>query len=311
MIHTLPPVYQLATEVARARQLGNPIVALETTVVTHGLPYPENLNLADDMAAQVRENDAIPATIGLLHGKIWVGMERADLETLIQAESLHKISRRNFAPVIAKKESGGTTVAGTLIAAHAVGIRVFATGGIGGVHRDAPFDISTDLQELSRTPMVVVCAGAKAILDLPATLEVLETLGVPVVGYQTDEFPAFYARSSGLPVSTRADSPADIVAIAEAHWNLGLHSAILVVVPPPEETALSPDEMNAATDQAIAEARQQNVRGQQVTPFLLARVSELTGNASLRSNLDLLLNNASVAAQIAAEFSTGRGKNSA
>ncbi len=228
----LPPVYRLASDVARARNNLAPIVALETTVVTHGLPEPENLNLARDMESIIRENGAVPATIGVLDGLIHVGMNQAQLQQLAAADPLHKISRRDFATAIARKENGGTTVAGTLIAANAVGIRVFATGGIGGVHREAAFDISTDLQELSRTPVMVVCAGAKSILDLPATLEVLETLGVPVVGYQTDEFPAFYARSSGLPVSVRAESPVEVAEIAKAHWNLGLHSAILVVAPP-------------------------------------------------------------------------------
>ena len=268
----LPPVYRLAPEVARARNVNLPIVALETTVITHGLPEPDNLNLARDMETQVRENGAIPATIGVLDGFIHVGMDREQIHQLAVSQPLHKISRRDFSTAIARKESGGTTVAGTLIAAHTAGIRVFATGGIGGVHRDSAFDISTDLQELSRTPVIVVCAGAKSILDLPATLEVLETVGVPVVGYQTDDFPAFYARSSGLPVSVRADNPTEVVEIAKAHWNLGLTSAILVVAPPPVDTALASSDMELAVEQALAEARQQNIHGQQVTPFLLSRV---------------------------------------
>ena len=301
-MNKLPSVYCLAQDVARARATKAPIVALETTVVTHGLPTPENLNLARDMEEQVRANKATPATIGVLDGRIHIGMSREQLEQLATANPLHKISRRDFATAIARKESGGTTVAGTLIAAHAAGIRVFATGGIGGVHRDAPFDVSTDLQELSRTPVIVVCAGAKSILDLPATLEVLETLGVPVVGYQTDEFPAFYARTSGLPVSVRADNPKEVATIAKAHWNLGLNSAILVVAPPPADAALSEPEMEAAVEQALAEAKTQNIRGQAVTPFLLGRVSELTGKASLKANLALLLNNAQIAAQIATAY---------
>ncbi len=250
----------------------------------------------------IRENGAVPATIGVLDGRIHVGMDSQQLQQLVNADPLHKISRRDFATTISRKESGGTTVAGTLIAAHTAGIRVFATGGIGGVHRDSAFDISTDLQELSRTPVMVVCAGAKSILDLPATLEVLETLGVPVVGYQTDNFPAFYARSSGLPVSVRAEKPQEVADIAKAHWKLGLHSAILVVAPPPVDSALSEPEMESAVDQALADARRQKIRGQQVTPFLLTRVSELTGQASLKANLALLLNNAQIAAQIAVAF---------
>jgi pseudouridine-5'-phosphate glycosidase len=298
----LPAAYRLSPEVVRALDANAPVVALETTVVTHGLPKPENLNLAQNMEGQVRANGAVPATIGLLDGLIWVGMQPDQLQQLAQAEPLRKVSRRDFAPVIARKESGGTTVAGTLIAAHAAGIRVFATGGIGGVHRDAGFDISADLQELSQTPVIVVCAGAKSILDLPATIEVLETLGVPVVGYQTDEFPAFYARSSRLPVSVRADNPMEAAELAKAHWNLGLKSAVLVVVPPPVESALPENEVEAAVEQALVEVREKNIRGQQVTPFLLDRVSQLTGRASLRANLALLLNNARVAAQIAAAY---------
>ena len=304
----LPAYYSLSPEIARARERGAPIVALETTVVTHGLPYPQNIHLAQDMEAEVRALGALPATIGVLEGLIRVGMSRDQLEVLVRASGLHKISRRDFGPVIARKESGGTTVAGTLIAAHAAGIKVFATGGIGGVHREAPFDVSADLPELSRTPVVVVSAGAKAILDLPATLEYLETAGVPVVGYQTDEFPAFYSRESGLPVSARADSPAEVAKIAQTHWALGLNSAVLVVVPPPEDAALPVSEAAMAIDQALVEARQGGIRGQAVTPFLLGRVSELTGQASLKANLGLLLNNARVAARIAGAFS-GPGDN--
>jgi pseudouridine-5'-phosphate glycosidase len=297
-----PPAFRLAPDVARALTAKGPVVALETTVVTHGLPFPENINLARDMENQVRENGATPATIGVLAGEIHIGMSQVQLEKLAAAKPLRKISRRDFAATIARKESGGTTVAGTLIAAHTVGIRVFATGGIGGVHRDSHFDISTDLQELSRTPVIVVCAGAKSILDLPATMEMLETLGVPVVGYQTDEFPAFYARTSGLPVNVRVETPSEVTEIAKAHWNLGLNSAILVVVPPPADVALSEREIESAVQQALEEARTQGIRGQQVTPFLLARVSELTGRASLRANLALLLNNAQVAAHIAKTY---------
>ena len=303
-----PTTFHVLPEVARALAANAPVVALETTVVTHGLPAPENLDLARDMETQVREFGATPATIGLLAGNIHIGMSESQLQQLAAADPLRKISRRDFAPAIARKESGGTTVAGTLIAAHAAGIRVFATGGIGGVHRGAHFDISADLQELSRTPLIVVCAGAKSILDLPATLEVLETLGVPVVGYQTDEFPAFYARTSGLPVSVSADSPKSVAEIAKAHWNLGLNSAILVVAPPPADVALSEPEMEAAVVQALAEARQKGIRGQQVTPFLLGRVSELTDRASLRANLALLLNNAQIAAQIAVAYHQNLGK---
>ena len=247
----------------------------------------------------VRQEGAAPATIGVIDGKIHIGLEPEKVATLVASSNLRKISRRDYGPAIAQAASGGTTVAGTLIAAHAAEISVFATGGIGGVHRHVPFDISADLPQLARTPLVVVCAGAKAILDLPATLEYLETLGVPVIGYQTDEFPAFYSVESGLPVSARADSPEDVAAIANAHWGLGLDSAVLVAVPPPEDVALPAGQVQGAIEQALAEAQEQDVRGQAVTPFLLARVSELTGEASLQANLGLLHKNARVAARIA------------
>jgi pseudouridine-5'-phosphate glycosidase len=263
------------------------------------------------MTQEIQGQAVVPATIGVLDGLIHVGMNPEQLERLVKAEGLRKISRRDFGPVIARSESGGTTVAGTMIVAHTAGIRVFATGGIGGVHRGDPFDVSADLQELAHTPVVVVCAGAKAILDLPATLEVLETNGVPVVGYQTDQFPAFYARSSGLPVSVRADSPEEVAAITRNHWDLGIRSAVLVVVPPPGEAALSAKVVEEAVAAALDRAEAEGVRGQQVTPFLLAEVSELTGRASLRANLALLLNNARVAALIAkalTPFSSLSGK---
>jgi pseudouridine-5'-phosphate glycosidase len=301
----LPDSFKLSSEIARAREMKAPMVALETTVLTHGLPYPENLELAKQLEMEIRSQGAIPATIGVLEGKVRVGMTSEQLEVLVFTQNLRKISRRDFAPAIAKSESGGTTVAGTLIVANIMDIQVFATGGIGGVHREASFDISADLPELSRTPVVVVCAGAKAILDLPATLEYLETVGVPVLGYQTDEFPAFYSRNSGYPVNTRVDSPGEVAAIAFSHWGMGLNSAILVVLPPPEDVALPLEEVNLAIEQALFEAKRGGIRGQEVTPFLLGKVSELTGNASLIANLGLLKQNARLAAQIAVAMSAG------
>lgn len=295
--------YRYSPEITQAIKQKAPLVALESTVLTHGLPYPENLELGQNMEAEVRQNGAFPATIAVIQGKIQIGLQSEQFDYLVQAQNVRKISRRDFATAIAKGEDGGTTVAGTLIAAHAAGIRVFATGGIGGVHRQPPFDISADLPELSKRPVVVVCAGAKAILDLPATLEYLETLGVPVVGYQTDEFPAFYSRESGLPVSVRCDTPEEIAKLAEPHWNLGLLSAILVVVPPPRDVALSAQDAENAIEQALHEAEEKNIRGQEVTPFLLGKVSELTGKKSLEANLALLLNNARLAAQIAVALS--------
>jgi pseudouridine-5'-phosphate glycosidase len=306
MLPALPANFQLAPEVVRALELKMPIVALESTVITHGLPYPENLNLAEDMEAEVRSHGVTPATVAVIEGRITVGLHSAQLQTLaIGGEKLMKISLRDFAPAVAKMVSGGTTVAGTMYAAHRAGIKVFATGGIGGVHhelnpkRKGTFDISTDLPALATIPMIVVCAGAKAILDLPATLEYLETWGVPVVGYQTDDFPAFYTRKSGYKTSTKAASAEEVSFIARAHWGLGMKSGVLVVVPPPDEVALPAEDVQKAVVEALKAAREQKISGQKVTPFLLSRVNELTGGASMRANLGLLLNNALVASQIA------------
>jgi pseudouridine-5'-phosphate glycosidase len=275
------------------------IVALESTVITHGLPRPQNLALARDMERVVRENGATPATIAILDGEIHVGLTDAELERLANEEHVRKISRRDFATAILKKECGGTTVAGTMFAAHRSGIKVFATGGIGGVHEVDTLDISTDLQALADTPMIVVCAGAKAILDLAATLEYLETMAVPVIGYGTEEFPAFYSRRSGLPASARLDTPQEVVTFAKTHWGLGMESAILVCQPLSPEEEIPQEKIDGAIQQARLDAHIQGIHGQPLTPFLLARLSELTGGESLKANLRLLLNNASLAAQIA------------
>lgn len=292
-----------SAEVARALRDGAPIVALESTVITHGLPHPQNLQLARDMETQVRKYGATPATIALLDGTIRLGLTDEELIRLSESSAALKVSHRDFATAILKKMNGGTTVAGTMHAAQAAGIRIFATGGIGGVHKESPFDISTDLRALASTPMIVVCAGAKAILDLPATLEYLETMGVPVAGYQTDEFPAFYSRESGLKASVRLDSPAEIAQFARTHWELGLHGAVLVANPAPESESIPKSEMEPAIAKASAEAMQQGIHGQALTPFLLSRINELTGGRSLQANLALLLNNAKLAAQIAVEMS--------
>ena len=286
-------------EVELALREGDPIVALESTVITHGLPFPENRDLAMNMEMVARKGNCTPATIAILDGVIHVGLDEGQLERLAHSENMRKISGRDIAPAVALRMSGGTTVAGSLAIAHAVGIRVFATGGIGGVHRQAPFDISADLGELAKAQLVVVCAGAKAILDIPATLEVLETYGVPVIGYQTDEFPAFYSISSGRGVSARADSAAEVAALAHTQWEMGLGGSILVAVPPPSDVALEPEVVESAIQAALAETQAKNIHGQGVAPFLLRRVSELTRGASLRANLGLLLNNARVAAEIA------------
>lgn len=301
----LQPYFRFSPEVAQARSQGLPIVTLESTVITHGLPYPDNLYLAQDVERDVRDQGAVPATISVLDGIIQVGLELNQLERLAIGRGLSKASPRDFARLIAREESAGTTVAGTLFVAQAAGLRVFGTGGIGGVHRGAANDISADLPQLACTPSIVVCAGAKAILDLPATLEYLETHGVPVVGYQTDEFPAFYSQKSGLPTSARADSPEEVVQLARLHWDLGLNSALLVTAPPPSETALEPEAVQAAIEQALKEAHREKIRGQAVTPFLLKRVSELTGRESLNANLGLLRNNARLAGQFASSLARG------
>lgn len=286
-------------EVTQALKGNAPLVALESTVLTHGLPRPQNLQLAHDMERAVREEGATPATIGFLDGALHVGMTSAELERLANEKEPYKVGPRDFAAVMTKYACGGTTVAGTMIACRQAGIKVFATGGIGGVHRDAPFDVSADLQALAGIPMIVVCAGAKAILDLPATLEYLETMSVPVVGYQTDHFPAFYSRESGLEVSVRADSPEEIVAIAKTHWETGLQSAVLVANPVPEAESVPRSEMEPVIETAVREAHEKGIRGKEVTPFLLQRIAELTGGKSMRANLALLLNNARLAAKIA------------
>jgi pseudouridine-5'-phosphate glycosidase len=296
-----PNSFHLLPEIAQALEMNVPVVALESAVITHGLPYPHNYSLAMEMEFIIRQMGAIPATIAVLDGIVRIGVEPPQLERLARGESqasMHKISARDFAPAIACSWSGGTTVAGTLLAARCIGLRVFATGGIGGVHRAPAFDISADLGQLGCSPLVVVCAGAKAILNLDATLEYLETNSVPVIGFKTDEFPAFYSRSSGLKTSARADTPEQVAEIAQAHWGTGMQSAILVTVPPPESSALPLELVESAIQQALAEAQAQQVRGQAVTPFLLQRVSELTQGSSLRANLDLLKNNARLAAEI-------------
>ena len=290
---------QVSPEIQKAIKTNLPIVALETTVITHGIPYPDNLQLAFDMQANIQGLGVIPASIGVLNGKVKVGLNAQELESIAELAEPQKVSLRDFGTVIASGASGGTTVAATAFIANQVGIKVFATGGIGGVHRGSKFDVSTDLQALARSPVIVVCSGAKAILDLGATLEYLETMGVPVLGYQTDEFPAFYARESGIPVPARVDTPIEVVQIAHAHWDLKLNSALLVTVPPPEDAAMPATEVENAISQAIDEAEKADITGQALTPYLLDRIKDLTSGKSLKANLALLKNNASVAASIA------------
>jgi pseudouridylate synthase len=294
-----PPFLHLHPTVQTALAEGRPLVALESAVISHGLPWPDNLHLARDMEAAVRDGGAEPATIALLSGNVHVGLGARELEHLARASGIWKISRRDLPVAMAQRRDGATTVAGTILIAHQAGLRVMATGGIGGVHRGDPTDVSADLPEIARTPIVVVCSGAKAILDLPATLEWLETWGVPVVGYQTDEFPAFYSRESGLSLEARAASPGEVAAIAQAMRNAGYAGGMLLCVPCPAEAARPAEEMEKAIPQAILEAESRGVRGKAVTPFLLARVSELTEGKSRAANLALLRNNALVAAQVA------------
>ena len=286
-------------DVANALAAGRPVVALESTLITHGLPHPINLEVAQAMEQAVRDNGATPATIAVLRGQITVGLTSEQLTYLAQATNVRKCSRRDFPIVLAQKGDGATTVAGTMIVAHLAGIKVFATGGIGGVHRGHPVDVSADLLELAQTPVAVVCAGAKAILDLPLTLEVLETHGVPVVGYGCAEFPAFYSRSSGLPLDVRCDTVEEIAAMIRAREQLGFRTGMLITNPIPATDELPAEIAEAAIQQALQEADAQGIRGKETTPFLLARVSELTGDRSRAANIALLKNNARVAAQIA------------
>jgi len=291
--------FTTSTDIKRALSASLPIVALESTVLTHGLPRPQNLSLARDMEQAVRENGATPATIGFLDGSLHVGLAELELERLAAEKDAYKVGPRDFAAVMYRLACGGTTVAGTMWACKHAGLKVFATGGIGGVHREAPFDISADLQALATIPMIVVCAGAKAILDLPATLEYLETMSVPVVGYGVDEFPAFYSRDSGLDVNINLGTPQEIVDFAKAHWATGMQSAVLVTNPVPKGDAIPKSVMEPHIKKAIQEAHDKEIHGKEVTPFLLKRVSELTEGKSMHANLSLLLNNARLAAQIA------------
>jgi pseudouridine-5'-phosphate glycosidase len=274
-------------------------VALESTVITHGLPYPHNLALAQEMEAIVRRHGAEPRTVAILGGELLAGLTAPQMTQLAQSRHVRKVSRRDLPIVVARREDGSTTVATTMWIAARAGIHVFATGGIGGVHRGNGFDVSADLQELAQTPVIVVCAGAKAILDLPATLEYLETHGVTVIGWQSDEFPAFYSRRSGLPVDVRCDSADDVVALWQAKQELQLPGGLLVTVPIPVEEEIPATEIEPFILQAVAEAEQQGLRSAQVTPYLLSRLVALSGERSLHANLALLKNNAAVAAQIA------------
>ena len=288
-------------ELQQALNQKQPVVALETTIISHGLPWPTNLQCAKNLQTTIRKAGALPATIGIIQGKIKIGLSERELEHFARADNIIKVSRRDLATVIAQKQDGATTVAATMICAHLTGIKVFATGGIGGVHRGAEssFDVSADLLELARTPVTVVCAGAKNILDLPKTLEVLETQGVPVLGYGTDEFPAFYLRRSGLAVDARLDSATDIAEIIATRKQLGLGGGTVVAVPIPEEQALPAEEFEQWLQTALSEADAASISGKETTPFLLTRIAELSQGRTLPANLALVENNAKHAAIIA------------
>ena len=292
-------------EVAAAIAAGKPVVALDSTIISHGMPYPQNVETALNVEKIIRENGAVPATIAIIGGRLKAGLTAEEIEYFgKKGRAIHKASRRDLAVLCAQGEDGATTVTTTMIIAHMAGIRFFATGGIGGVHRGAEttMDISADLEELARTPVMVVCAGAKSILDLGLTLEYLETKGVPVLGYQTNELPAFYTRKSGFSVDYRMDSPEELASAFKAQNDMALGGGMLVTNPIPEEFSMPKEVIDAAIDQAIAECNAQGVKGKETTPFLLARVAELTGGDSLASNIQLVYNNAKLTAQTAAAY---------
>ena len=293
---------ELSPEVKSAIELGKPVVALESTIISHGMPYPQNVETALMVEDAIRKEGAVPATIAVIKGKLKAGLTKEEIEYLgKKGPAVTKASRRDLPVLVAQNRDGATTVATTMIIAHLAGIKIFATGGVGGVHRGAEttMDISADLEELSRTPVMVVCAGAKSILDLGLTLEYLETKGVPVIGYQTNELPAFYTRVSGFKVDYRIDTPEDLAAAFNAQQEMGLNSGMLVTNPIPEEWSMDPDYINQAIDQAVKEAKEQGIHGKETTPFLLAKVKDLTGGDSLKANIQLVLNNARLAARTA------------
>lgn len=296
----------LSDEVRHALHNRKAVVALESTVISHGLPFPHNLDLARAMENEVRALGAVPATVGVVGGVAIVGMSQTAIEHFAEAKNVLKLSRRDIGYAVAMGRDGATTVAATMALAAMAGVQVFATGGIGGVHRGArdTWDVSGDMTELGRTAVLVVCAGAKSILDLPATLEYLETLGVPVVGYGTDEFPAFYSASSGLPAPSRANTPGEVAAVWRAHQLYGAGAGLLVTVPPPAEVALPPDTIRPVIEDALRQAEQAGVRGQAVTPFLLSAVASATHGESMQTNIALLRQNARTAAQIAVALAT-------
>ena len=292
-------------EVAEALAAGKPVVALESTIISHGMPYPQNVETALAVEQIIRDNGAVPATIAIIGGRLKAGLTAEEIEYFgKKGQAIHKASRRDLAVLCARGEDGATTVTTTMIIAHMAGIKIFATGGIGGVHRGAEttMDISADLEELGQTPVMVVCAGAKSILDLGLTLEYLETKGVPVIGFGTKELPAFYTRQSGFGVDYRIDTPEELADAFKAGIEMGLKSGMLVTNPIPQEFAMPKEVIDKAINHAISECEANGIHGKETTPFLLARVAELTGGNSLASNIQLVYNNAKVAALTAAEY---------
>ena len=296
---------KLSPEVADALLTGKPVVALESTIISHGMPYPQNVKTAFECERVCRENGAVPATCAIIGGKLCAGLTAEEIDYLgREGAKVTKASRRDLPLLLAKGMDGATTVAATMIVARLAGIKVFATGGIGGVHRhgEDTMDVSADLDELSKTPVCVVCAGAKAILDLPRPMEYLETKGVPVIGFGTDELPAFYTAKSGIPLQWRADDPKEVADAIHAAEGLGYDGGMLVTVPIPAEWSMDPDYINGAIDKALKEADEQGVTGKAVTPFLLARIKDITGGSSLEANIQLVFNNVKTAARIAAQL---------
>ena len=291
-------------EVEKALEEGTPVVALESTIISHGMPYPKNVETALAVEDVIRKNGAVPATIAIIGGRIKIGLTADEIEYMAKADNVLKVSRRDFPLVISQKLDGATTVAGTMIAANMAGIKVFVTGGIGGVHRGAgeSFDISADLEELKMTDVAVVCAGVKSILDIGATLEYLETAGVPVITYGTDVFPAFYSRESGFTSECRIDDTAKIADLIRTKEQLGLRGGILIACPVPAEDELPCDKMDVVIKQALEECEEKGIKGKRITPFLLSRVKDLTEGSSLEANIKLVLNNADIGAKIAADI---------
>jgi len=291
-------------EVREALEKNLPIVALETTIISHGMPYPQNIEMAKEVEQIIRDNGAVPATIGLMDGKIKIGLTDEELERFATDQSVEKVSRRDFPYILATGKIGATTVAATMIAAEMAGIKVFATGGIGGVHREGEitWDVSADLTELAQTNVAVVCAGAKSILDIGRTLEYLETQGVPVVGYRCEKFPSFYSRESEYGVDFTLDTPEAVGTLLDTKWKLGLQGGLVIANPVPEADALDYGQIGAVIEKALAEAKEKGISGKQVTPFLLDKVKQLTVGKSLQTNIALVKHNAQVAAQIAAAY---------